>query len=434
MGELILLLSILFIFLFIGVPVAFALGATAVIGIIVFLDVRQLAQVVSITYIQGTSMALMVAPLFILMSELLSHGGMAKDIFGVLSKWLKKIPGSLAVSNIFACSIFAALCGSSPVTAATLGKISIPEMENKGYNRGLSIGSTVAGGTIGILIPPSLSLIVYGIITETSISKLLVAGIIPGVLLTVMFAFYILVRVKLNPGLVQQLQKNDGLTLSNEESSFMEDALRLFPSLFLIITVLGLMYLGYVTPTEAAGIGALGAFLILLLMGRLTRPILKTVLMETAKTTSMLLFLVINGLAFAYLVSSLGLPQEVTGLITDISSNKWITLLLVYLLWLALGTIMDPMSMVVVTMPFLFSPLVSLGFDPVWIGVAVTIAVEIGMITPPVGLNLFVVKGITDAPFEEIMSAAWPFLLVMLLFYFIVTVFPGLVMYLPNTM
>jgi len=320
------------IFLFIGVPVAFALGATAVIGIIVFLDVRQLAQVVSITYIQGTSMALMVAPLFILMSELLSHGGMAKDIFGVLSKWLKKIPGSLAVSNIFACSIFAALCGSSPVTAATLGKISIPEMENKGYNRGLSIGSTVAGGTIGILIPPSLSLIVYGIITETSISKLLVAGIIPGVLLTVMFAFYILVRVKLNPGLVQQLQKNDGLTLSNEESSFMEDALRLFPSLFLIITVLGLMYLGYVTPTEAAGIGALGAFLILLLMGRLTRPILKTVLMETAKTTSMLLFLVINGLAFAYLVSSLGLPQEVTGLITDISSNKWITLLLVYLL------------------------------------------------------------------------------------------------------
>lgn len=434
MAELAFMLGLLFLLFFIGVPVAFSLGVASIIGILVFLGPAQLSQIVNISYTQGVSTTLLVAPLFILMSEFISQGDIAKDIFSVLSRWLKKIPGGLAVSNIFACSVFAALCGSSPVTAATIGKISIPQMTANGYSWPFSLGTTAAGGTIGILIPPSLSLIVFGIITETSIPELLMAGFMPGILLALLFSAYIIVKVKLDPSLVTEVKANSEAATTLEGKSFAKDLVLVFPSVFLVLITLGTMYIGWVTPTEAAGVGALGAFLIVLFMKRLNWVIFKGALLETAKTTSMLMFLIITGMVFAFVLTTLGIPQEATELITGLSANKWIILIAVYILWLILGCILDPMGMVIISVPLLFKPLVDLGFDPVWIGVVSTITVMIGMITPPIGLNLFVLKAVTGRPFEEVVSGTIPFFVVMVLFLALVTVFPEIIMFIPNTM
>ncbi|MGI6308536.1 MAG: TRAP transporter large permease [Dethiobacteria bacterium] len=442
MLELIVLVFLLLFFVILGVPVAFSLGITSVIGICVFLSPAQLSQMANICYTQATSLTLMVAPLFILMSELISSGGLSKDIFDVLSRWFKKFPGGLAISNVFACTVFAALCGSSPVTSVTIGKISIPEMINKGYNRGFSIGSTVAGGTIGILIPPSLSLIIYGVITETSISKLFMAGIAPGFLLSLSFCIYIYLKVKLNPAmgglstdksLPGKLSPETGVSTENP-SSFGRDLLIMGPLLTLIIVVLGSMFLGYVTPTEAAGVGAFGAFLIVVAMRRLTWPIFVNVLKETAKTSAMLMFLIIFGLVFSYMASALGIPREISSILVSINANKWIILSFVLLFWMAGGCILDPTGLIVISMPILYPPLIELGFEPIWIGIISTLTICIGMITPPVGLNLYVVKGITSASFEEIVAGSMPFLLVIVAVMVILVVFPQIVMFVPNAM
>lgn len=472
MFELIVLVALLLFFVILGVPVAFSLGIASVIGISVFLSPAQLSQMANICYTQASSLTLMVAPLFILMSELISSGGLSKDIFDVLSRWFKKFPGGLAISNVFACTVFAALCGSSPVTAVTIGKISVPEMIKKGYNRGFSIGSTVAGGTIGILIPPSLSLIIYGVITETSISKLFMAGIVPGLLLSLSFCIYIYFKVKLNPAMgglsvektlpgkkifgtsvfsgspsannpslgtfpqSSPAYKGNGSEETNLElpPSFGRDLLIMGPLLSLIIIVLGSMFLGYVTPTEAAGVGAFGAFLIVVAMKRLTWPLFLNVLKETAKTSAMLLFLIIFGLVFSYMASSLGIPREISSILVGLSTSKWVILTFVLLFWMAGGCILDPTGLIVISMPILYPPLIALGFEPIWIGIISTLTICIGMITPPVGLNLYVVKGITDASFEEIVAGSMPFLLVIIVVMLVLIVFPQIVMFVPNAM
>ncbi|MDO9535177.1 MAG: TRAP transporter large permease subunit [Bacillota bacterium] len=442
MFELFVLIILLLFFIFIGVPVAFSLGITAVIGISVFLSPAQLSQMVNISYSHGTSFTLMVAPLFILMSEFISGGGISKDIFSVLSRWFKRLPGGLAISNVFACTVFAALCGSSPVTAVTIGKISIPEMIKNGYDRSFSIGSTVAGGNIGILIPPSLSLIIFGIITETSISRLFMAGIVPGLLLAVALSIYIYIRVKLNPSLgglstnkILSDKVSPEASVSTEKlASLLRDLAVIWPIFMLIIVVLGSMYLGYVTPTEAAGVGAFGAFLIVFTMKRLTWSIFINVLRETSKTTAMLMFMIIFGLVFAYLVSSLGIPREVSNALVSIEASRWVILSVVLLFWMAAGCFLDPTGMIVISMPILFPPLVELGFEPIWIGIISTLTICIGMITPPVGLNLYVVKGITNSSFEEVVSGSLPFLLVILIVLLLLVLFPQIVMFVPNSM
>lgn len=432
------LLVVLLALFFVGVPIAFAMGATAVLGILLYLSPAQFSQLVNIAYNYASSTTMMVAPLFILMAEFMANGGVARDIYGVLSKWLRRIPGGLAVSNVLACAVFAAICGSSPVTAVTIGKISIPEMTKKGYKDTFSIGTTVASGTLGILIPPSLAFIVYGIITETSIAKLYMAGIIPGLVLAAMLSAFILIRAKLDPSLVggrlSAASSLAGQRESREEGSFWQDVALMLPIFALIVIVLGSMYLGWVTPTEAGGIGALGALLIVWAKGRLTGAVFRTVLQETAKTTAMLILLIVGGMSFTFILSTLGIPQWMTESILGLTSNKWLILIAVYVLWLILGCLLDPTGMIVITLPFLFPTLTALGFDPIWLGVVSTITVEIGMITPPVGLNLFVVKGIVDRPFEEIVAGALPFVAVLLLALVVLTLFPQLALYLPATM
>lgn len=435
------LVALLVVFM-LGVPIAFGLGFIGVLGTLVFLDPAQLSQLVEIAYENGISTSQMVAPLFILMAELIANGGIATDIYNVLSKWLKKIPGSLGLSTIGASTIFAALCGSSPATAVTIGKIAIPEMIHHGYKPSLAIGTTVAGGTLGIMIPPSMTFIVYGIITQTSILKLFMAGIIPGLLLSFMLCVFIFIRVVLNPSLVQHKASVPVAAASEtaiakaavEQDSFVKDALRMFPALGLVLVIMISMYLGWATPTEAGGIGAFGALFIVLALKRLTWSKFLFILKETAKTSAMILFIVIGGLCFSFVVSSLGIPQLLSDLIISLSISKWVTLTLFYVLLLILGCLMDPVSMVVVTMPFLFPALTALGFDPIFLGVTATLLVEIGMITPPVGMNLFVIKGITGLPFNDVVRGSLPFVGVLILGLLILTIFPEIVLFIPNLM
>lgn len=430
------LAALLVVFL-LGVPIAFGLGFIAVLGTIVFLNPAQLSQLVEIAFEQGTSTTQMVAPLFILMAELISHGGIATDIYKVLSKWLRKIPGSLGLSTIGASTIFAALCGSSPATAVTIGKISIAEMNRHGYKPSFSVGTTVAGGTLGIMIPPSITFIVYGIITQTSIVKLFMAGLLPGLLLSFLLFIFIYLRVKLNPSLVQHNVTVEAIAtqeMATTEDSYFKDMLKIFPALGLIFFILASMYLGWATPTEAGGIGAFGALFIVLALKRLTWKGFLRILRETAKTSAMILFIIIGGICFSFTVSSLGIPQHLSEFIISFSVNKWVTLLLFYGLLLILGCLMDPVSMVVVTMPFVFPALMVLGFDPIFIGVVSTLLVEIGMITPPVGMNLFVVKGITDIPYGEVVRGSMPFVGVLLIGLVILTLFPEIILFIPNMM
>lgn len=431
--------TLLVVFL-IGVPIAFGLGFIAVLGILIFLDPAQLSQLVEIAYEQGTSTTQLVAPLFILMAELVSHGGIATDIYSVLSKWLKKIPGSLGLSTIAASTIFAALCGSSPATAATIGKISIPEMNSNGYKPSFSVGTTVAGGTLGIMIPPSMTFIVYGIVTQTSILKLFMAGILPGLFLSFLLCIFIFIRVKINPSLVQQnsqeqdKQYGESQRIIPDNESFLKDALKILPAIGLIIFILCSMYLGWATPTEAGGIGAFGALFIVLALKRLTWHGFLHVLRETAKTSAMILFIIIGGLCFSFTITSLGIPQQLSEIIVAADLSRWLTILLFYILLLLLGCLMDPVSMVVVTMPFVFPALTTLGFDPIFLGVVSTLLVEIGMITPPVGMNLFVIKGITNMSFTEVVKGSAPFAAVLLLGLIIITLFPDIILFIPDLM
>jgi C4-dicarboxylate transporter DctM subunit len=323
-------------------------------------------------------------------------------------------------------------------------------MIKKGYRADFTVGVVMAGGTLGIMIPPSLPFVTYGIITETSIARLLMAGLIPGLMISAMLCAFIFIRVKINPGLAQGnpipkelilddraeavIQRDTSRPLSRAMRIQDSTVLRMFLPALLILLVLGSMYMGWATPTECAGIGAIGALVIVYILGRLKRDIFRSSLISAARTSAMVIFLVINGFGLTYIVSYLGIAQSIASAIVDSGANKWVVLLLVYALWLILGCLLDPGSMIVLTIPFLLGALTGLGFDKIWLGVVSTLLVEVGMITPPVGMNLFVCKGITGLSFSTLMKGGMPFLLVFLIALVLLTVFPEIALWLPNRM
>jgi tripartite ATP-independent transporter DctM subunit len=435
---LITLLAILLTAIFIGTPVAFALGFTTVASTLLYLSPNQLAQIGTMAFNQGTSMNQLVAPLFILMAEFLARGNVAADIFMVLNKYLQRVKGGLALSATLASTVFAALCGSSPATAAAIGRISIKQMIHRGYREDFAVGTVVAGGTLGIMIPPSITFVTYGIITENSIAKLLIAGILPGLLISFLLCLFIVIRVKLNPA----LQEGSSRQVDEETASFVQeqaggigqDLKLLIPSFVLIFVVIGSLYSGIATPTEAAGFGAIGAMLLVLYLRRLTKELFISTLPAAARTSTMILFLVICGLSLSYVISYLGLAQSIAKIIVASGLNKWLVMTMLYILWFMLGCLMDPGSMVILTIPFVYPTIIALGFDPIWLGVVSTLCVEIGMITPPVGLNLFVIRTVTDVPMNKIITGTLPYVLVLITALIIITIFPEIALYLPSRM
>jgi len=424
----IILIVVLIILLGLGTPIAFCLGFLGTVGIISFLDTAVLYQIAEIAADSGTSLFLITLPLFILMAEVVSFSGLGDDIYTAAHNWLSWLPGGLAISSIATCTGFAAISGSSPATAATVGLVSIPEMLKRGYNRKLAVGSIAVGGTLGILIPPSITMIIYGIITETSIGKLFIAGIIPGILLALILSVSVAIAVKIKPELAPVEKR---VSWSQRFVSLK----RVWAFVILAISILGTIYAGIATPTESAAIGATLAMVIAFFYRRLSLKALQGALLRTVALTAMIMFLVIGGNVLAFLLSTLTIPQYVTEAITALNASKWSIMIIINVILLIMGCLLDPMAIMVISLPILFPIVTQLGFDPVWFGIVVTINVEMGMITPPVGLNLFILKGtIPEISMKDIVGGSLPFLLLLMLGLALIMMFPQLAIWLPGRM
>jgi tripartite ATP-independent transporter DctM subunit len=369
---------------------------------------------------------------------------------------MKKIKGGLALATVIACTIFAALCGSSPATAAAVGRVSVGAMTRRRYRKDFAVGTVAGGGTLGIMIPPSITLVAFGILTETSIAKLLIAGLLPGVLLACLMCVYVFIRSRLQPDIVgdfssaKDLQKLEAgkididaydvdvktltMPMTIEMQGTRRDVIRVVPAVVLILIVLGSMYTGAATPTESAAIGVIGAFAITAALKRMKRNIFSESLRACARTSCMMIFLCVGGLCLSFVVAYLGIPDILTSAIVNMGVNKYIIIIILYVLWLVMGCLMDPGTMIVLTIPFLFITLVDLGFNAIWIGIVSTICVEIGMITPPVGMNLFILKNSTDLDLKWIIKGTLPYVGVEIAGLVLITIFPQIALFLPQHM
>ena len=321
---------------------------------------------------------LVVVPLFVLMGEALAATGIGNDLFRAAHMWLRRLPGALAVATVFACAVFAAVCGSSPVTAATIGSMAVPEMIKRGYDKSLALGTAAAGGTLGILIPPSVPMIIYGVLTETSIGDLFIAGILPGIMMSFLFSATVILKVILRPELAPPLKESTPWPVKFR-------ALGRSAGARALELVIGSIYRGIATPTEAGAVGAAGAIVIAGAMGYLRWTVIHRMLDGTVRTTAMFLLLFVGGLFSSFLLTRLGIPQGMSAFLTSFDVAPWVIIVLINLLLLVLGMFLDPTSILVIIVPIFFKTVTALGYDPVWFGVMVTIQIEIAAITPPVG-------------------------------------------------
>ena len=370
-------------------------------------------------------------PLFIIMGEILLESGVSQKIYGSLSGVFRHIPGGLLHTNIAVCTVFGAISGSSLATAAAVGSVAYPEMSKRNYNEPMVVGSLAGGGTLGLLIPPSLSLLIYGALTETSIGKLFMGGILPGILMAILFMLYIFIRCTINP----KLWNSD---TNNEEvlNSSIVDFLKIWPIGFLIFAVMGSIVLGIATPTEAAGVGVISSLLLGLFWGDLSKDKIFKCFYNSAITYGSIGFVVVGAVILAQSISILGIPQELIETIQNMGMSKYYVLSLIVLLYLILGCLFDGLSLMVMTLPIVFPLMTNLGFDPVWLGVIITIMIEIGQITPPVGLNLSVLVAVTDnkVGLGETAIATSPYWILLLFGILIVTIFPSIILYIPNNL
>lgn len=365
-------------------------------------------------------------PLFILLGELLVASGLARGVYRALAPIFGRLPGGLLHTNIAVCTVFGAVSGSSMSVAAAVGSVAYPELKQRGYDRAQTIGTLAAGGTLGLLIPPSLSLLIYGALTDTSIGRLFMAGVLPGLMMAAIFMAWILFAALRNPAIAPEERR-----VALREALFgLKDAL---PLLVLIIAVLGSLFAGIATPTEAAGVGVAAAVILGFTIGELTLRGVGQALIGTVRTFAVIAMVFVGALVLAQAISMLGLPQQMLQVVAEWGLSRWVLLLIVVVVFLVLGCFFDGLSMMIMTLPLVFPLLTGVGFDPVWLGVIVTLMIEIGMLTPPVGMNLFVLVGITgrEVTLEQAAVAALPYWLALLLGVGILCVFPGIATWLP---
>jgi len=425
--ALVAILLLLLILIGYGLPVAFALGLVGAAGALILLTPAHLEEMGTIAFDNATNFVFVSVPLFILMAELLTGARVSAQIFEAASRFLNRVPGGLAIASVVACGGFGAICGSSAATAATIGGPAIPEMLKRGYDRRLSVGAVAAGGTLGILIPPSIAMILYGVINQVSIGQLYVAGILPGILMIVLLSAAIAITVWLRPGLAPPVGP---VTWAERWQSVPG----VWPVVALAIVVIVPIYTGIATPTEAAALGAGGALLYVGLARRLTLLEFRDAVTRTVQVSAMIMFLLIGGFMLGFVLSSLGLPQSVSKFIVSLEVNRWVVMILINVLFFLLGRALDPLTIMVITMPVLFPVVVDLGFDPVWFGVIITINMEIDNILPPDGLNLLVLKSIAppEVTMNDIIVGSAPFVLVLILGMAIIMVFPEIALWLPR--
>lgn len=420
---------LMFVLLAMRMYIGIAMGLVGFIGLSVIVGFSAGSSILGITPLaEGSSYTLSVIPLFVLMGQFAFMSGISSDIYKTVYSWFGHFRGGLAMATIMACSGFAAICGSSLATGATMGMVAIPEMNRYNYDSRLSTGCIAAGGTLGILIPPSIGFVLYGILTEQSIGKLFMAGIIPGILLSGLFLAVIWVRCWLNP----EFGPRGPATTWTQKFKSLGGT---WGMLLLFALVMGGIYLGWFTPTEAAGIGAFGAFLFACLKRKLSVRSLFDSLLETGRTTAMIFLIIIGANIFSSFLGIARIPMELADFIAGLEVNRFVILAAIVLIFVILGCVMDCYAIMILTVPIIFPVIQALEFDPIWFGVLMVIVLEIGLITPPVGLNVFVLKAAApDVPMGTIFRGIWPFMMAGLLAIFIIAVFPGLATYIPSRM
>ncbi len=422
------LVGLLLLQLAFGVWISLSLLGVACAAFLVFTD-APLAQILGTSFWGASaSWSLASLPLFIWMGEVLFRTRLSDDLFTGISPWVERLPGRLLHTNVVGCGIFAAVSGSSAATAATVGKITVPELLRRGYPKDLTIGSLAGSGTFGLLIPPSIVMIVYGVAAEVSIGKLFVAGVLPGVLLMALFSFYI--------G-VQAIIRKSELPAASERSTWaqrMGSLRRLGPITLLIASVMATIYAGVATPTEAAAFGVAGALIIAASTGSLTFESFAASLKGTICTTSMISLILGAAAVLSSSMAFLGIPRDLAHTISLLGMNKYELIAAMCLLYIVMGCFLDGISLIVLTTAVMIPLVQSVGIDLVWFGIFMILLVEMSCITPPVGFNLFVVQGLTGYGIGAVARAAIPFFILMIVAVVLITVFPDIVLFLPGQM
>jgi len=426
--------------MFAGVPIAFALGAVATLFMIMFMPGGSVDTITQNVYEEMASITLLSIPLFILKGAAIGRSPAGQDLYGALHAWMQRIPGGLGIANVFACALFAAMAGSSPATCSAIGSAGIPEMRKRGYSGGFASGIIAAGGTLGILLPPSITMILYAVAAEQSLGRLFLAAIGPALLLVALFAGYAMWRFRrefreaqllhAKTGAHSELLRPDTLTVRDKFALLP----RVLPFVVLLTGVMIALYGGYATPSETAGLGAvLALMLIALIYGVWTPRDLQPILVATLRESTMLMFIIGMSLLYSYVMSYLHISQSAAAWIVSLQLSRWVLLVAILFLVVVLGFFLPPVSIILMTAPIILPPLKAAGFDLVWFGVIMTIVMEMGLIHPPVGLNIFVIKNIApDIPLADVMWGTLPFVALMTLSIVILCFFPGIATWLAD--
>jgi C4-dicarboxylate transporter DctM subunit len=426
--------------MFSGMPIAFALGAVATIFMIAFMPSSSVDTITQNVYEEMAQITLLSIPLFILKGAAIGRSPAGKDLYGALHAWLHRIPGGLGIANVFACALFAAMAGSSPATCSAIGSAGIPEMRKRGYSPSFAAGIIAAGGTLGILLPPSITMILYAVAAEQSLGRLFLAAIGPAVLLVVLFAGYAVWRFRLEyrqarkrldeTGVYSELLRPDILSMWDKFALLP----RVLPFVVLLTGVMVALYGGFATPSETAGLGALLALILIAGIYSVWSPRdLEPILVATLRESTMLMLIIGMSLLYSYVMSYLHISQSAAQAIVELHLSRWVLLAAVLVFVAVLGFFLPPVSIIVMTAPIVLPPLRAGGFDLIWFGVVMTIVMEMGLIHPPVGLNLFVIKNIApDIPLRDVIWGVMPFVALMIFAVVLMCVFPGIATWFPD--
>jgi tripartite ATP-independent transporter DctM subunit len=419
-------LIVLLVLIGLSIPVGAALGVLGLILDPLYSMLPLTRAIGELAWSTNNEFLMVAIPLFILLGEVLLRAGFAERMYAAMSLWLSWLPGGLMHANIGASTLFAATSGSSVATAATVGTVAIPQIKRYGYNEPLFLGSLAAGGTLGILIPPSINLVIYGVLTNSSVPKLYLAGIIPGFLLAALFMLVIIIGCVAKPSW-------GGKKIHAGWGERFRSLIHLIPPLGIFFLVVGSIYAGLATPTEAAALGVLGALILAAWFRRLTWVMLRTCIEGTMKATAMIMLIVIGAAFLNFIMSATGLTDAITGSVTGLGLSPGWMLLMVILFYIVLGCFMETLSMMITTIPIVAPILIALGYDPIWLGIIIIILVEAALITPPVGLNLFVVQSLRrSGSMGAVITGSLPFVVAMFLLLALLAFFPGLALWLPS--
>ena len=425
--------------MFLGIPIAFALGTVALGFMLLFMPSASVDTIAQNVYEELANVIILAIPLFILKGATIGRSHAGKDLYGALHAWLHRIPGGLGVANTVACGLFAAMAGSSPATCSAIGSAGIPEMRLRGYSGGFAAGIIAAGGTLGILLPPSVTMLLYAVAAEVSLGRLFLAGVGPGLLLVTLFAIYAMMRYRKERrrAMADAARTGERSALLAQEHYSLGRKIRMLvwvmPFVSILAGVMIVLYAGYATPSETAGVGAILALVIVGLMYGIWRPSrLMPILSGTLRESTMLLMIIGMSLLYAYVMSYLHISQSAAAWIIDLGLSKWTLLAAILLLVVVLGFFLPPVSIILMTAPIILPPLKAAGFDLIWFGVVMTIVMEMGLIHPPVGLNIFVIKSIApDIPLADVMWGTLPFVVIMAAAVVMLCFLPEISMWLP---